>query len=293
MSKATFYCREWPGLLEAWANAYLDMKQTPGGEFAPFTVSVNTPSGLSLSAIHDHPMVRALDECLDHDGEQKVEGVAFTIFPERIWRLCGGDREELYREFMRSLRTFVKWEPRKNQGGMYFARVIGFGIDHRTGAKLGYKASKTLAEDGNQLEHVIRQCKKSVERGRKMARMQLQAAIFDPFRDLTTAAQPSFPCLQHLAFDPDPESGGLAVSAFYATQQLYVKAFGNWLGLCRLGEFVAGQAGLKLTRFSCFVGVQKMDKAPKSPALRANLLREAKEVAGRGIAPDLVVTGNG
>ena len=62
---------------------------------------------------------------------------------------------------------------------------------------------------------------------------------------------------------------------------------------CSARACPAGQAGLKLTRFSCFVGVQKMDKAPKSPTLREDLLREAKEVAGRGVAPDLVVSGNG
>ena len=55
-----------------------------------------------------------------------------------------------------------------------------------------------------------------------------------------------------------------------------------------------GRPGAKSAlHFSCFVGVQKMDKAPKSPTLREDLLREAKEVAGRGVAPDLVVSGNG
>jgi hypothetical protein len=184
---------------------------------------------------------------------------------------------------MTNLRTFVAWEPRKNLGGMYFARLIGFGINHKNGKLLGYEPTKALAADGNQLEHIIRQCAKSVERGRKVARMQLQAAVFDPFRDLTTSGQPSFPCLQHIVFDPDIKAGGLALSAFYATQQLYVRAYGNWLGLCRLGAFVAGQAGLKLTRFTCFVGVQKMDKAPKSGPLHAKLLQTVRAIAG--VAP--------
>ena len=109
------------------------------------------------------------------------------------------------------------------------------------------------------MEHIIRQCTKAVERGRGVARMQLQATTFDPYRDLTTSGQPSFPCLQHIAFDPDIKAGNLAMTAFYATQQLFVKAFGNWLGLCRLGAFVAEQSGLKFTRFTCFAGVQKMD----------------------------------
>jgi hypothetical protein len=255
-------------------------------------VSVESPCGLSLAETHEEPLVRALNACLDQDGHQAVEKVAFTIFPERIWRLCGGDRHQLYREALRNLRALVAWDPRKNQRGMYFARLIGFGIDHKTGASLGYEPTKTLAADGNQLEHIIRQCKKSVQRGRKVARMQLQAAVFDPFRDLTTSGQPSFPCLQHIAFDPDVDTRGLALSAFYATQQLYVKAYGNWLGLCRLGAFVADQSGLKLTRFTCFVGVEKMDKAPRSGTLHAELLRTAQEVAGLAPTGERVVAGH-
>jgi hypothetical protein len=292
MSNPTFTPRREPSLLAAWANAYLQMRKHPGREIAPFAVSVESPCALSLAETHEEPLVRALNACLDHDGHQTVEKVAFTIFPERIWRLCGSDRKALYREAMTSLRALVRWEPRKNQGGMYFARLIGFGIDHKTGALLGYEPTKTLAAEGNQLEHIIRQCARSVQRGRKVARMQLQAAVFDPFRDLTTSGQPSFPCLQHIAFDPDVEARGLALNAFYATQQLYVKAYGNWLGLCRLGAFVAGQAGLTLKRFTCFVGVQKMDKAPRSGTLHAELLRAARDVADLAPAGERVVAGH-
>jgi len=113
--------------------------------------------------------------------------------------------------------------------------------------------------------------------------------VFDPFRDLTTSGQPSFPCLQHIIFDPDLEAGGLALSAFYATQQLYVKGYGNWIGLCRLGAFVAHQASLKLARFTCFVGVQKMDKAPKSGPLHSELLRTVREIAGLAPADERAV----
>lgn len=292
MTNSTFSPRREPSLPSAWADAFLEMRKQPGREISPFAVSIEAPDGLSLVDMQEEPLARALNGCLDQDGHQTIEKVAFTIFPERIWRLCGGDRQEFYREALRSLRTIMAWEPRKNQGGMYFARLIGFGIDHKTGASLGYEPTKTLAADGNQLEHIIRQCAKSVERGRKVARMQLQAAIFDPFRDLTTSGQPSFPCLQHIAFDPDVEARGLALTAFYATQQLYVKAYGNWLGLCRLGAFVASQAGLTLNRFTCFVGVEKMDKAPRSGKLHSELIRTAREMVGKAPAREQAVAGH-
>src|SRR5689334_19575988 len=119
MSSKTFGCREESDLAAAWAKAYLQMRETPGKEIAPFAVSIHSPSGISLPDSLEHPMVRRLDECLKKDSKdyRSIEIVAFTIFPERIWKLCGGDQLVFYREAMRSLRTFAKWEPTKNRGG--------------------------------------------------------------------------------------------------------------------------------------------------------------------------------
>jgi thymidylate synthase len=296
MSSERFGCREESDLATAWAKGYLHMRSLRSKEIAPFAVSIHSPSGIVLPDSLEHPMVRALDTCLQKDGEdyQTVEMVAFTLFPERLWKLSAGDRLEFYREAMRNLRTFTTWEPTKNRGGLYYGRLFGFGVDHRTGRSLGYKAAKAMEDaGGNQVEHVIRQLTKSVEKKRSVARMQLQAATFDPLRDLTTSGQPSFPCLQHIAFNTDIENGCLELSAFYATQQLYVKAYGNWLGLCRLGAFIAEQSGLKLTRFTCFANVQKMDKSPKAGPERAALLQEARVAAGLAVAPDEAVIVHG
>jgi hypothetical protein len=267
------------------------MRQTHGKEISPFALSITVPSGITLPDSLEHPLVRALDRCLREDDYQPVEMVAFTIFPDRIWKLCEGERRTLYREAMLSLRTFAKWEPTRNRGGMYFGRLFGFGIDHKTGTNLGYEPTKALDADGNQVEHIIRQLTLSVQEGRSVARMQLQAATFDPFRDLTTSAQPCFPCMQHIAFNTDIERRALELSAFNATQQLYVKAYGNWLGLCRLGMFIADQAGLTLTRFTCFAGVQKMDKAPKHESARAALIREAKRTANLTACKEVLTNG--
>jgi hypothetical protein len=296
MSRKKFSCREESDLATAWAKVYRVMRKTPKRELSPFAVTVHNPSAIVVPDSLGHPMVRALDECLRTSGKgyQLVESVAATIFPERLWKVCAGDRQEFYREAMLNLRTFAKWEPKKNRCGMYFGRLFGFGIDHRTGKSLGYKAGKAMREAGeNQVEHLIRQLTKSVKTGRSVARMQLQAATFDPMRDMTTSGQPSFPCMQHIAFNTDIKSRSLEMTAFYATQQLYVKAYGNWLGLCRLGAFIAGQSGLKLTRFTCFANVQKMDKSPKAGPERDTLHREVRAAADFIIASDEVVLVHG
>jgi hypothetical protein len=54
------------------------------------------------------------------------------------------------------------------------------------------------------------------------------------------------------------------LNAFYATQQIVHKGYGNYLGLCRLGAFMAHEMGRRFVRLNVFVGVAKMDKIRKS-----------------------------
>ncbi|MGA2256102.1 MAG: hypothetical protein ABSG53_15755, partial [Thermoguttaceae bacterium] len=83
---------------------------------------------------------------------------------------------------------------------------------------------------------------------------------------------------------PDFARGTLTLNAFYALQLLFVKGYGNWLGLFRLGAFVASQTKpqLRLERLCCYAGVQKMtaDSRPKSGDLLDRLTRIARKCAG-------------
>jgi hypothetical protein len=51
----------------------------------------------------------------------------------------------------------------------------------------------------------------------------------------------------------------MAVNGFYAMQYLFERAYGNYLGLCRLGNFVAHELGLELVQMNCMVGIGKVD----------------------------------
>jgi hypothetical protein len=110
--------------------------------------------------------------------------------------------------------------------------------------------------------------------------------VFDASHDLTRQRQRGFPCMQQVAFAPDGDQGTLSVSAFYASQYLFKRAYGNYLGLCRLGRFVAHEMGLRLERVTCYVGFAHLDDTPGKLALREldEQLREA--LALRGLAPD-------
>ena len=86
----------------------------------------------------------------------------------------------------------------------------------------------------------------------------LQAATFDPGRDHVASAQLGFPCLQHVSFVPT--AAGLVVNAFYATQQIFDKAYGNYLGLAQLGAFMAHEMGMPLARLNVMVGIAKLER---------------------------------
>src|SRR5262245_14466409 len=113
MNSEGFGCHEESDLAAAWAKAYLQIRSVPHREIAPFAMSIHCPDGIVPPDSLKHPMVRALDACFENDGPdyRTVELVAFTLFPQRLWKLHIGNRAEFYREAMRNLRTFATWEP--------------------------------------------------------------------------------------------------------------------------------------------------------------------------------------
>ena len=87
-------------------------------------------------------------------------------------------------------------------------------------------------------------------------------------------AQLGFPCLQHVSFEPT--AAGLVINAFYATQYIFDKAYGNYLGLAQLGAFMAHEMGMPLARLNVMVGVAKLDGISKSDAILMPLIAAAR-----------------
>ena len=155
--------------------------------------------------------------------------VARTIFPRGLWNPARA-REELYRRYFRILPRIRKCPD--NKYGVYFERMIAYGDTAK-----------------NQLEHIIQTYKRGNHR-----RTALQAAILDPATDLTDQRMRGFPCLQQVAFVPT-HGGGLRVVGFYPRQYIFERAYGNYLGLCWVGRFIAHELGLQLEEMQCFICV--------------------------------------
>ena len=242
-------------LSRVWSRVLLHVIDHGGTEISPLVVSL---SGFSNGLIPEINAVRVtLDELLRAKDQFEVNTVANTIFPQSVWRISGGDRHAFFEEYRETLPRYAAME-RLNHGGTYFSRLIAFDLDAKTGERLLHIPENHIPENGNQLEHIIKVlAEKKIKRD-----SALQVAIFDPARDHSMTPYQSFPCMQHLTFVKTGKEA-LVVNAFYATQQIVRKAYGNYLGLCRLGHFVAGQSGLVFDRLNVYVGVEKLGSFSK------------------------------
>jgi len=248
-----------------------------------------TPLVVSITDFDDQQLPRenivarsALDRSLKLYGKGlSVETVAGTIFPHTFWR-PGIPRDRLFARYRRMIPRLKK--DLRNRNGLYFERLIAYG---------GAPA------DGNQLEYILQCYDRGVRRKPALQAslfdptvdLPTQAAVFDASRDLTMQPQRGFPCLQQVAFAPDYDHCTLSMSAFYASQYLYKRAYGNYLGLCHLGRFMANEMGLKLDRVTCYVGYAQLDDTPGKTKLRG-LVTELRTVFPNAVpcsAPSLSI----
>jgi hypothetical protein len=244
-------------LSRAWAKIFLRILDGRGTDISPLVVSL---SGFDQDGrISEMPGVRdALDQILEKKGKISIETVAHTIFPQRLWRIAGHDRARLFALYKGVFPRYVAMNRRANGRGLYFERLTMFGPHAPC--------------EGNQLEWILSQYgSRSGIRD-----TMFQAAIFDPARDHVRIARVVFPCLQHVSFVPTSE--GLVTNAFYATQYVFDKAYGNYLGLAQLGAFMAHEMRLPLARLNVTVGVAKLDGISKTDALLAPLIAATRAV---------------
>lgn len=265
MSKSSPLLIDEENLSHAWAKAFLHIIENSGKEISPLVISI---TGFNDGIPNEDIDIRqSLDKCLADNGEQEIHTVANTIFPDSLWKHSKNQRQKLFEQYLNIFPRIQAVEPNKNRRGIYFERLIDFGSDDQ---------SKV-----NQLEFIISEYQKR----KGVRRSMFQASIFDPGRDHISAPYLSFPCLQHVSFVPQEKTKTLTLNAFYATQQLLNKAYGNYLGLCRLGNFMAHEMGLTFSRMNCFVGVAKLEHIGKIKNIpkQSDILTPVKEVCRKVI----------
>jgi hypothetical protein len=236
----------------AWARAFLHTFD--GGESECMTVAIRNFNGDLPDEDQEIAdalvgQLRVTNEHLIQAGKSPiptVEQTALTIVPYGRW-LHTNKRpiKELSGWYLEKLLPRLRARSSKNSHGTYFERLTAF-----SGVRTirGKQEVRTV----NQLEFVTDWWKRRASKNLRPRQSALQFACFDPAKDHTGSALAGFPCLQQVSLTYK-EPGTLEINAYYPTQYIFERAYGNYLGLCQLGHVIAHELGVRLTGLTCFV----------------------------------------
>jgi len=246
----------------AWSKAFAQFSQPGVTEVVPLVVNVRGfANGFPPEdAVIRGELEKALHARQAEHGTYLPETTANTIFPENLWRLYRKQgRSAFFAKYMELMPRLAKRD-RRNARGTYFSRMID-------------------GPRGGQLGHVLDTWQSGHRR-----RSALQIVIFDPHKDHSDQPFLGFPCLDYITFTPDSTANTLSVTALYATQYIFDRAYGNYLGLCQLGRFVAEELGLRFSQLTCIASQAKVGDA--LPTKReVHVLATSIEQAERSGAP--------
>jgi len=243
----------------AWGHAFLSAMDSSKRDLSPITISIG---GFEDGMPAEDPRIRlALDATLAQHNKYSCSVSAMLIFPFDFWNRIGRPTcEDLSQRYLAELLPRLKArDSTHNRRGTYFERMIAFGC----------KVDQGRDKGKDQLDHIVKIWQRDLGHGRRPRQSALQVACFDPCIDQNGAALSGFPCLQQLSFAYD-DDGGLAINAYYPTQYIFDRAYGNYLGLCHLGNFMARQLHLDFVRLNCFIGrPERGDNKVSKEALQA------------------------
>ena len=224
-------------LAHAWATAFDVLTQRGTGEIVPLVVCM---SGFHNNIVVEDANIRnRLDDALSTAGLQSIRTVANTIFPLSLWN-PELPAEALFARYTKVAKKLRHYRPNRN--GIYFERMVAF-------------QPKGSDATFNQLRYVL-----NTRDAGNHRRSAYQVSVIDPTQDDTHQHRRGFPCLQQVSLTPI-QSDELAITGFYATQTMFERAYGNYVGLCDLGRFFAHYWNMQLTRVTCVASVAQLDTA--------------------------------
>ena len=271
-------------LSEAWLLALEQTLDSPGGRMAHLMMTVTQP-GAEIQCIR-----HGIDGKLERMNAHSVETVAETIFPQSLYLDPGFDwHPELPPDQLHSMdqaandlyHSYVSMLPilltvGANQIGTYFSRMISWPGKEPGGT--------------NQLARVINRLR-SVHRSKKGTENKVDVDLSaDCLADATIleGAQicaatdkkiRGFPCLVHLDFSL--LNGALHCAAVYRHHYLITKAYGNFVGLSYLMQFLCQQTGFKMGELVVLAGLADGEKARKPRELAVDMRRSLDDVTTR------------
>lgn len=233
MNKPIVICEE--SFQEAWRKVSIELSKNKW-ELWDIVIEIGNP--LLINMDYDKTVTEfAVEHCLI-----KPRDVAYTIFPYGFYDL-NRDAEKLYKNYWR----FFKHTRRSEHSGWgtYFERMIR------------YPGEKSEVD---QLGNII----KSINNRSRNSKAAYTIIIPKPGSENIKPL--GSPCLNYLAIrtEPSNESRIINLLAVYRNHDFLERAYGNYLGLCKLLEYIANETGSNVGKVTCisshaFVGKFKID----------------------------------
>jgi thymidylate synthase len=230
-----------PDCASAWREAVRTVDSQPGHSAYNVIIDVENPL---LNATLANPGVAIVDEFLCV-SDKSIETVANTIFPTGLYHRYGAPAFfEVFRDnVLKKVRRNERWS------GYYFERMIQY--------------PTVSGEPPNQLWNIVNRLRNEDVR----ALNKFELSLFDPARDVDNSPYGG-QCLSFLSFKVQPGTDKtLALTAMYRNHFYIEKLLGNLIGLGRLMDFVAREAGLKvgaLTVISTHAEIDQPKRAGKA-----------------------------
>lgn len=212
-----------------WLSAVLHLLQC-GKDCLNLVTEIENPTV-------EHAGIRQLvDQFLEAMGKKPIDEVANTIFPESLYFPARG-RDSLYQNYEIAW-PLIRLFP-ANKSGTYFYRMIHWGNPETP---------------MNQLESTINKLREAQTWG-KAYRSRYEVSIYRPETDRRKLM--AFPCLSHLSFKL--YGGRLHLTAVYRNQFYIERAYGNFIGLGHLMEFIARESESTIGPLTCIATHAELD----------------------------------
>lgn len=217
-------CIERRSVSEAWAAALDTVLDGDDQHVNHLLIRASEP-------LPEIPEIRAAADSLLGDLKlQSVETVRNTIFPYET-AIDVPDPKELTEEY---LEMYPALKSLGSPRGTYFGRMIAY--------------PRADGSFGNQLVATVDKLT-AANKGKRWKSIY-EINIYNEQRD--TRQTRSFPCMSHLAFHIDGDR--VDCLATYRSHDLVDKAYGNYLGLAQLQDYVARRAGFVPGELAVLVG---------------------------------------
>ncbi len=243
-----------PDVSSAWTRACQKLDAAADAKGYHTVVRIADPRSDDLAVREELDRIRVRSGC------DPIETVANTIFPAALAATCDS-HEELVVRYRAFYERLLEFSPRKTKG-TYFGRMVAYpgrgGLTDQIGEIIArirqqtrgrgpltaaYEAS--VAHPGDAL----------VEEAEEDAVILIDAPVRVPAED---TALRDFPCLSHCSFQLD-RTGTVHTLAYYRSQYMVDRAYGNYLGLGRINAWVARHSGQRPGTLTVVAGYAQIE----------------------------------